>query len=85
MAEAPPDILIATTESLNKRLITAQYQYLFGTHQFCAPSVVMLDEIHLQTSTVGTQVALPLRRLLARVRLGKQERGEQANLAFVGL
>ncbi|RRR69304.1 MAG: DEAD/DEAH box helicase, partial [Candidatus Viridilinea halotolerans] len=85
MAEAPPDILIATTESLNKRLITAQYQYLFGTHQFCAPSVVMLDEIHLQTSTAGTQVALLLRRLLARVRLGKQERGEQANLAFVGL
>lgn len=85
MAEAPPDILIATTESLNKRLITAQYQYLFGTDQFCAPSVVMHDEIHLQTSTAGTQVALLLRRLLARMRLGKQERGERANLAFVGL
>lgn len=85
MAVAPPDLLVATTESLNNRLIASEYQYLFGTSAFCAPSVVMLDEIHLQTSTAGTQVALLLRRLLARVRLGKQERGDTANLAFVGL
>ncbi|NJK81357.1 MAG: DEAD/DEAH box helicase [Chloroflexaceae bacterium] len=85
MVQHPPDILIATTESLNRRLLSSKYQYLFGTHQFCAPSVVMLDEIHLQTSTAGTQVALLLRRLLARIRLGKQERGDRANLAFVGL
>ncbi len=85
MAEAPPDLLIATTESLNKRLLSAEHQYLFGTERFCAPSVVMLDEIHLQTSTAGTQVALLLRRLLARIKLGKQERGDTANLAFVGL
>ncbi|NNJ11565.1 DEAD/DEAH box helicase [Chloroflexales bacterium ZM16-3] len=85
MAEAPPDLLVATTESLNNRLISSEYQHLFGTSDFCAPSVVMLDEIHLQTSTAGTQVALLLRRLLARVRLGKQERGDSANLAFVGL
>ena len=85
MAEAPPDLLIATTESLNRRLLSAEHQYLFGTERFCAPSVVMLDEIHLQTSTAGTQVALLLRRLLARIKLGKQERGATANLAFVGL
>lgn len=85
MADTPPDLLVATTESLNLRLLSAEHQYLFGTERFCAPSVVMLDEIHLQTSTAGTQVALLLRRLLARIRLGKQERGDTANLAFVGL
>jgi len=85
MAKAPPDLLVATTESLNRRLLSSEYQYLFGTVRFCAPSVIMLDEIHLQTSTAGTQVALLLRRLLARIRLGKQERSDPANLTFVGL
>ncbi|GAB4199216.1 MAG: hypothetical protein OHK0022_19290 [Roseiflexaceae bacterium] len=85
MDHRPPDILVTTTESLNKRLTGAHYQYLFGTQQFCAPSVVMLDEIHLQTSTAGTQTALLLRRLLARVRDGRAERGELGNIAFVGL
>jgi hypothetical protein len=85
MAQNPPDILIATTESLNRRLVSSEHQYLFGTDRFCAPSVVMLDEIHLQTSTSGAQVALLLRRLLARIRMGKRDRGERANLAFVGL
>lgn len=85
MAEHPPDLLIAIAESLHKRLLSSKYQYLFGSDKFSAPSVVMLDEIHLQTSTAGTQVALLLRRLMARIRLGKQHRNEQANLAFVGL
>lgn len=85
MAEHPPDLLIATTESLHRRLLSTKYQYLFGNDKFCAPTVVMLDEIHLQTSTAGTQVALLLRRLMARIRLGKQHRNEQSNLAFVGL
>lgn len=85
MAEHPPDLLIATTESLHRRLLSTRYQYLFGTGNFCAPSVVMLDEIHLQTSTAGTQVALLLRRLLARIRMGQRDRNEQQNLAFVGL
>lgn len=85
MEDHPPDLLIATTESLHRRLLSTKYQYLFGNDKFCAPSVVMLDEIHLQTSTAGTQVALLLRRLMARIRLGKQHRKEQSNLAFVGL
>jgi hypothetical protein len=85
MEKHPPDLLIATTESLHRRLLSSKYQYLFGTETFCAPSVVMLDEIHLQTSTAGTQVALLLRRLMGRIRLGKQNRNESANLAFVGL
>lgn len=85
MAEHPPDLLVATTESLHRRLLSTKYQYLFGTDKFCAPSVVMLDEIHLQTSTAGTQVALLLRRLMSRIRLGKRDRNQQANLAFVGL
>ncbi|KJH72506.1 DEAD/DEAH box helicase [Aliterella atlantica] len=85
MEKHPPDLLIATTESLHRRLLSSKYQYLFGTKTFCAPSIVMLDEIHLQTSTSGTQVALLLRRLLGRIRLGKQSRHQSANLAFVGL
>lgn len=85
MEKHPPDILIATTESLHNRLLSSKYQYLFGTEDFCAPSVVMLDEIHLQTSTSGTQVALLLRRLMARIRLGQKDRQESANIAFVGL
>ena len=85
MAKHPPDLLIATTESLHRRLLSTKYQYLFGNNKFCAPSVVMLDEIHLQTSTAGTQVALLLRRLMARIRLGKQHRQEEGNLVFVGL
>ncbi|MEB3309552.1 MAG: DEAD/DEAH box helicase [Snowella sp.] len=85
MEQHPPDLLIATTESLHRRLLSSKYQYLFGTETFCAPSVVMLDEIHLQTSTAGTQVALLLRRLMARIRLGQKDRHENNNLAFIGL
>lgn len=85
MEKHPPDLLIATTESLHRRLLSSKYQYLFGTETFCPPSVVMLDEIHLQTSTAGTQVALLLRRLIARIRLGQKDRNETNNLAFVGL
>jgi hypothetical protein len=85
MQEHPPDLLIATTESLHRRLLSSKYQYLFGTDKFSAPSVIMLDEIHLQTSTAGTQVALLLRRLIARIKLGKKVRNELANLVFVGL
>jgi hypothetical protein len=79
MKASPPDLLIATTESLHRRLLSSRYQYLFGTAQFSAPAVVMLDEIHLQTSTSGTQVALLLRRLLGRIRLGKRARGDQSS------
>lgn len=50
MEREPPDILVATTESLHRRLLSSAHQYLFGTVNFCAPSVVMLDEIHLQGS-----------------------------------
>jgi len=85
MEREPPDILVATTESLNRRLLSSRYQYLFGTAQFCAPSVVMLDEIHLQASTAGTQVALLLRRLMARIREGKAARHERDRLVFAGL
>jgi DEAD/DEAH box helicase/Helicase conserved C-terminal domain len=85
MEKHPPDLLVATTESLHNRLLSSKYQYLFGTERFSAPSVVMLDEIHLQTSTAGTQVALLLRRLMARIELGKKDRHESANLAFIGL
>ncbi len=85
MEREPPDILVATTESLNRRMFSSRHQYLFGTERFCAPSVVMLDEIHLQASTAGTQVALLLRRLMARIRESKVVRRERDRVAFVGL
>lgn len=85
MAQCPPDLLIATTESLNRRLTESAYQHLFGDARVPAPSIVMLDEVHLQTSTSGSQVALLLRRLRARLRVSRQERDESQNVAFVGL
>jgi hypothetical protein len=85
MERQPPDILVATTESLNRRLTASRYQYLFGDERFAPPSVIMLDEIHLQTSTAGTQVALLLRRLITRLRASRADRRERDNLAFVGL
>ncbi|MCS6939888.1 MAG: DEAD/DEAH box helicase [Roseiflexus sp.] len=85
MDRNPPDILVATTESLNRRLLSSRYQYLFGNDDVCAPTVVMLDEIHLQASTAGAQTALLLRRLIARIREGKLARGDHDRVVFVGL
>ncbi len=80
--EAPPDILVATTESLNSRMMDSKYAMLFGNEDFPPPAVVMLDEIHLQSSTKGMQIGFLLRRLAARIRLGA--RGA-CDLMMVGL
>ncbi len=82
---APPDVLVATTESLNNRLMDSAYQMLFGNADFPPPAVVMLDEIHLQSSTKGAQIALLLRRLATRIRRGAEGRPRPSNLMLVGL
>ncbi|EHQ36192.1 DEAD/DEAH box helicase [Methanoplanus limicola] len=66
-ANEPPDIYIVTTESLNSRLINTKYQNLFGTKNYCAPKLIMVDEVHLHTSLNGTQVAYLIQRLLKRI------------------
>lgn len=82
---APPDLLVATTESLNNRLMNSEYQMLFGDAKVSPPVVVMLDEVHLQSSTKGTQIALLLRRLAARIRRGGEAHSPRPNLMLVGL
>jgi hypothetical protein len=81
---SPPDILVTTTESLNSRLMDSHYQMLFGNTNFLPPAAVMLDEIHLQSSTKGSQIALLLRRLVTRLQRGS--RGQALlNLMLTGL
>ncbi|MCP4542426.1 MAG: DEAD/DEAH box helicase [Chloroflexi bacterium] len=81
----PPDVLVATTESLNARLMDSKYQMLFGNADFPPPAVVMLDEIHLQSSTKGMQIGFLLRRLAARIRQGGKGHTHSPNLMLVGL
>jgi hypothetical protein len=83
--EAPPDVLVATTESLNTRMMDSAYQMLFGDADVPPPAVVMLDEIHLQSSTKGMQIGFLLRRLAARIRQAAQTHPHRPNLMLVGL
>ena len=72
IASEAPDILIITTESLSRRLYNAKFQNIFGSENFCAPKLIMIDEIHLHTSLRGSQIALLIRRLLQRIKLGSE-------------
>lgn len=81
----PPDVLVATTESLNDRLMDSSFQTLFGNARFPPPAMIMLDEIHLQSSTKGTQIAFLLRRLVARIRRGGEAHSPRRNLMLIGL
>lgn len=82
-AAHPPDIFITTTESLTARLSSAKYQNLFGTETFCAPKLIMVDEVHLYTSLNGTQVAYVIRRLLNRIIYGQTQSGDQSGRPMV--
>lgn len=82
---SPPDVLLATTESLNNRLMNSRYQMLFGDPDFPPPAMVMLDEIHLQSSTKGSQIALLLRRLATRLRQTRDEHAHVPRLITIGL
>ena len=82
-AAQPPDIFITTTESLTARLSSAKYQNLFGTENFCAPKLIMVDEVHLYTSLNGTQVAYVIRRLLHRIMYGQVQIGDLSGRPMV--
>jgi hypothetical protein len=82
---APPDVLIITTESINRRLSDPAFQGLFGDETFTIPGLVMLDEIHLYTGVNGAQVALLVRRLLQRLHLAAETLGRQEAPVVVGL
>ncbi len=62
MAASPPDILFATTETLNRNLSDSKYQHVFGVGSKRRPQIVLLDEVHTYAGIHGAQVALLLRR-----------------------
>lgn len=82
---SPPDVLVATTESLNSRLMNSRFQMLFGDSTYAPPAVIMLDEIHLQSSTKGSQIALLLRRLATRIQQAREEHADAPRPMIVGL
>lgn len=70
----PPDILIITTEMLNRWLQDPQANGVFGlapksapTAKRTAPRAIVLDEIHLYNGIHGSQIASLLRRYQHRL------------------
>lgn len=64
MQGAPPDILFATTEMLNRRFTDSWSRHVFGLGKRASkkPYLVLLDEVHTYEGTHGAQVAMLLRR-----------------------
>lgn len=64
MTENPPDILFTSVEMMNQRMSDSQVRHLFGlgTKAERAPTLMLLDEVHLYTGAFGAQVAHLLRR-----------------------
>lgn len=84
-SQAPPDILVGLTESINTRLSSPSHQNIFGLGKFCVPRFIMLDEIHLQSSITGMQVGFLIRRLLQRINHHRQRSGAQDRIQIIGL
>ncbi len=57
----PPDILLTTTEMMNRNMANASSWTLFGIRTR-APRVMLLDEIHTNEGTSGANTALLIRR-----------------------
>lgn len=78
MAKKPPDILLSTTEMVNRRLSDNHLGHLFGIGRSAirVPELILLDEVHTYEGRHGAQVAYLLRRWR---RLAEQP------LRFVGL
>ncbi len=60
----PPDVLLVSTEMLNRNLSTSDYSKLFGIGQPAArrPRLLLLDEVHTCEGAAGAHVAVLLRR-----------------------
>ena len=84
MQLAPPDILITNYSMLSIMLGREDEQSMLdATRDWIAESAdhvftLVVDELHMQRGTPGTEVAYLLRRLLSR--LGLQERPEQLSI-----
>jgi hypothetical protein len=61
MKTGPPDILLTTTEMMNRHMSNAAYWTLFGIRTR-PPRVFLLDEIHTNEGTSGANTALLIRR-----------------------
>ncbi|UOE21932.1 DEAD/DEAH box helicase [Thermobifida halotolerans] len=64
----PPDLLFTTTEMLNRHSTNPSLAPLLGWSGRARPSLVLLDEVHIQSGPQGAQVALLLRRWRHAVR-----------------
>lgn len=72
---APPDVLITTTESLNRWLTEPKWAHIFGLDKasnWAPPRAVVLDEIHLYDTIYGAQVTRLVRRLKHRIEQSMQ-------------
>ena len=74
MVEQPPDILISNFSMLNAVLMREQEENLFAaTREWLKTRTntftVVVDELHLQRGTAGSEVAMVLRNLLQRIGL----------------
>ena len=67
--KSPPDIMLSTTESLNRQLANPANLRAFGIRP-ASLQVVLLDELHIYEGTTGAQNAYLFRRL--RNALGRQ-------------
>ena len=60
----PPDVLLTTVETLNRRLGDDWTKHVFGVgvEPGCRPQLLLLDEVHTYTGLSGAQVTHLLRR-----------------------
>ena len=76
MVEAPPDILVTNFSMLNAVLMRAQEDRIFGSTQKWLKAdpanvfTIVVDELHLQRGTAGSEVSMVLRNTLQRLGLG---------------
>lgn len=86
LKENPPDILLGVTESINRRLMASDFQKWFGLGEdYTAPTTVMLDEIHLQSSISGMQTGYLMRRLIHRLSAHRSKHGPARPIQVAGL
>jgi hypothetical protein len=58
---SPPDILLTTTEMMNRNMSNAEYWGLFGIRTR-PPRIMLLDEIHTNEGSSGANTAILIRR-----------------------
>lgn len=78
MLREPPDLLLCTTEMINRGLSDIQMRRLLTGDGSHGPRLILLDEVHLYEGISGAQTALTLRRWRHAV-------GRRVPICFVGL